>query len=113
MRQSLGLGVFAFTIAVWCVPAARAQVAVLTQRSDNGRNGHVLDSSITPASFADGKWKKLTDIAVEGAIYAQPLYEPSRVMSDGLTHKVIYVATARNKLYAFDAVSYASLWQVA
>ena len=91
--------------------AAAGQTNVLTQRYDNGRNGHALDPSITPSSFSSGLWQKRADLSVDGAVYAQPLYEAGRVMTaDGLSHNALYVATARNRVYAFDADSHALLW---
>jgi hypothetical protein len=83
---------------------------VLTERYDNGRTGHATQAGLTPSSFADGQWRRLATLAVDGAVYAQPLYVQQQPMPDGATHNVVYIATAMNKLYAFDADTYALLW---
>src|SRR5690242_9757540 len=77
--------------------AATVRADVLTQRYDNGRTGRASEASITPASFTDGKWQKLATLAVDGAVYAQPLFVQGQRMSDGTIHNVVYIATARNK----------------
>lgn len=85
---------------------------VVTQRNDTGRNGAVLDASITPASFSDGKWQRLASLPVDGTVYAQPLFVRNLAMPSGGTRNVVYIATARNKLYAFDADTHQLIWSV-
>ncbi len=94
------------------VPASEAARGdVLTQRSDNGRTGATVDDAITPRALRDGSWQLLGQLAVDGPIYAQPLYVQGQLMADGRAHDVVYVATAKNKLYAFDASTLALLWR--
>jgi outer membrane protein assembly factor BamB len=77
---------------------------VLTQHNDNYRTGAVLTETqlrldnVTPKSFG-----RLTSWSVDGEIYAQPLYVPSVAIPGGPPRNVIYVATMKNAVYAFDA----------
>src|ERR1700732_933646 len=96
------------------VPALVAQVSVLTQHNDTSRTGqnlqetHLNISSVSVANFG-----KLFSLPVSGNIFAQPLYVPALTIG-GATHNVIYVATAENNVYAFDADSgnTSPLWTV-
>jgi hypothetical protein len=75
----------------------------ITYRNDNFRTGQNLNETIlTPSTVAAGSFGLRFTDAVDGQIYAQPLYVPSVTISDG-THNVIYVATEFDSVYAFDA----------
>lgn len=50
----------------------------------------------------DSSFGKLFSCPVDGAIYAQPLWVPHRKV-DGKRRNVVFVATAHDSLYAFDA----------
>ena len=89
-----------------------AQVSVLTQHNDNSRTGQNLQETILNASTVNvANFGKLFSIPVEGNIFAQPLYVPGLTVG-GETRNVVYVATAANNVYAFDADSgnTAALW---
>ncbi len=78
-------------------------VNVLTQHNDNSRTGANLSEFILNVSNVNtGQFGKLFSRAVDGQIYAQPLYVNSLVISNKL-HNVVYVATEHNSVYAFDA----------
>lgn len=97
---------------------ARSQNDVLTQHNDNtraGLNAHEL--LLTSSNVTVNTFGKLFTQAVDGIIVGQPLYATNVLMSDGLKHNVVYVATQHNTVYAFDADSVqgsnaAPLWSV-
>jgi len=78
-------------------------VAVLTQHNNMDRTGvnpneTILNTSnVNPNSFG-----LLFKLNVDGQIYAQPLYVPNMAIAGGV-HNVVFVATMRNYVYAFDA----------
>ena len=84
---------------------------VLTNRYDNGRTSHLVVPGMTGLSVQNGHWDKRAALPVDGTIFAQPLFTQRVFIADGALHDVVYVATARNKVYAYDANSYAKLWE--
>jgi hypothetical protein len=79
--------------------------AVLTQHNDNGRSGANLSETILNAANVNvNQFGKLFTHAVQGQIYAQPLYVPFiHITGKGFHQGVVFVATMDNWLYAFDA----------
>jgi hypothetical protein len=66
----------------------------------DGTNTHefgLTKSTVTIATFG-----KLFSCAVDGTVYAQPLWVPGLAIN-GATHNVLLVATTHDSLYAFDA----------
>ncbi len=76
----------------------------LLYRNDNFRTGQNLAESIlTPSTVNPSQFGLLFTDAIDGAAYAQPLYVPN-VSIPGLgARNVVYVATANDSVYAFDA----------
>ncbi len=110
------------SIGAYCVgllatsAALSAQVAVTTQRNNVSRTGVNPNETILNASKVNvNTFGKLFSRAVDGQIYAQPLYVPNvQVPSQGV-HNIVYVVTEQNSVYAFDAddpAQSASLWHV-
>jgi hypothetical protein len=98
-------------LVVLAAPAV-AQVSVLTWHNDVARTGQNLAETIlTPSNVNSTTFGKKCSYAVDGQVYAQPLYV-SGVSIGGGTHNVIYVATEHDSVYAFDAdcSSSSALW---
>lgn len=97
-------------------PAASAAVVhVLTQRNDNRRTGNNLrETRLNTRTVNTRQFGKLFSREVDGDIYAQPLYVSNLKFAKGRTRNVVFVATAHNSVYAFDAddaKAAAPLWQ--
>jgi hypothetical protein len=83
--------------------ATTTLTSVLTWHNDIGRTGHNLaETTLTPSNVKHPQFKKLFSDAVDGYVYAQPLYVPG-VSISGQSHNVVYVATENDSVYAFDA----------
>ncbi len=94
------------------------QTSVTTYHNDNARTGQYLtETLLSPANVQAGRFGKRFSYPVDGEIYAQPLYV-SRVNIAGKgLHDVVFVATAHDSIYAFDADDAAGadaepLWKV-
>ena len=84
-------------------PALFGQVSVLTQHNDNGRTGQNLqETALNTSTVNVTNFGQLFSLPVSGNIFAQPLYVPGLTIGGG-THNVVYVVTAANNVYAFDA----------
>jgi hypothetical protein len=89
-----------------------AQINITTQHSDNLRDGlNATETTLTQANVNETQFGRLFKVAVDDQVFAQPLVVNSITIGGG-THSVVYVATANNSVYAFDAVSGARYWQV-
>ena len=92
-----------------------AQINVLTANYNNQRtNANLQETVLSPGAVTPDTFGKLGTIAVDGQIYAQPLYVRGLVWA-GATKNVVFVATMHNSVYAIDADQPAGgkpLWQV-
>jgi len=128
----------AFVTNQWSPDAA---VRVATQRYDNARTGgNFSETVLNPSNVEAPRFGKLFTRAVDDDVHAQPLYVPDVTLpdllpggialSEGLQRlvkatlvalhlkrviNVLYVATANNSVYAFDAddpSAAAPIWHV-
>jgi hypothetical protein len=85
-------------------PAAGSCGALVTQKNNNARVGaNLCERQLHPSNVNGASFGKLFSRAVDGQIYAQPLYVPGLNMPGHGVRNVVFVATMHNTLYAFDA----------
>ena len=95
-----------------CVSPVGAQVNVTTYHNDNARTGqNTQESILTPLNVNSTQFGKLFTTAVDGWVYAQPLYLSSVPISGG-SHTTLYVATEHDSVYAIDADSGSVFWKM-
>ena len=113
MRQRLCvfLAVPAIVIAIVFLAGAAAEtgpekVDVLTNRYDISRSGaNLRETTLNTSVVARSRFGKVFEREVDGDIYAQPLVKTNvNVPGVGL-RDIVFVATVKNSLYAFDAES--------
>src|SRR5215470_16325234 len=87
--------IFPLLILSCCMTAALAfgQVSVLTNHNDNARTGANLNETILNVSnVTEEQFGKLFSRAVDGQIYAQPLYVSNVSIPNQGIHNIVYVA---------------------
>jgi PQQ-like domain len=106
-----------FALGVICpaAPVTASAYQILTNHDNVGRTGLVTKETILTPSNVSGL-KILFQSGVDGQVYAQPLCVTRQlVYRNGVSagkQSVVYVATEHGTVYAFDAVSGATYWQV-
>jgi hypothetical protein len=112
----LPMCVLAMTAAAQRPPATKPALPVIaTAQYDNARTGaNLLETILTPQNVNTAQFGRITFFPVDGDVYAQPLYIPQLAIPGKGTHNVLFVATERDSVYAFDADATFTepLWQV-
>ncbi|MDR5856441.1 PQQ-binding-like beta-propeller repeat protein [Caballeronia sp. LZ062] len=91
-------------------PVAHA-MDVATYHNDIARTGQQLaESALTTANVNAAAFGKLAVYAADGPVDAQPLFLAAVSMAGG-AHNVLYVATEKASVFAFDADTGATLWK--
>jgi len=109
---SNAIGSASSATATLTVLTALVGTDVVTYKYDVMRTGQNLTETIlTPANVTAAGFGKLRNLNVDGLVDAQPLYL-SKLSVAGVVHNVVYVATEHDSVYAFDADTGATLWQV-
>jgi len=85
---------------------------VATYHNDITRSGlNNKETTLTTANVNSSSFGKLFTIPVDGKIDAEPLYL-NAVSIAGVTHNILYVVTENDSVYAFDADTGSTLWQI-
>ena len=88
---------------------------ILTYLNDlSGTGANTNETTLTPLNVNAATFGKLFTSSVDGQVYAQPLYMAGVNITTGANqgiHNVVFVATAHDSLYAFNADNGALLWQ--
>jgi hypothetical protein len=85
--------------------------SVLTQHNDNARTGaYLVETQLTPSNVNPSSFGRLTARQVDSQIAAQLLYAKG-VLINGVPKNILYVATRKNKIYAFDVANMDPVWQ--
>jgi hypothetical protein len=99
-----------------CLAGRWAQATSVTSyHNDNSESGlNSTETALTPANVVAGTFARRFATAVDGKVYAEPLYLPNIAVNGGPyagTHNLVFVATQHDSLYAIDANSGVIVWQ--
>src|SRR3989449_10826628 len=85
-------------------PPSNGFSGTFTQRNHIARTGQNLQEfALTPATVNPAQFGQLFSCAVDGYVYAQPLYVSNVALPGQGTHNAVFVATEHGSVYAFDA----------
>ena len=106
------LGVSSLLLAAAPALAGPIPVNVVTYHNDDARTGQYrYETQLTHATVSAAAFGKRFASAIDGQVYAQPLYMAGVPMKGKGRHNVVFVATEHDSVYAFDADTGATLWQ--
>ncbi len=100
--------------SVSATPAVTAATGVFTFHNDNARTGlNPQEIVLTKANVNVSSFGRKFSYPVDGVVLAQPLYLSGVNVPGQGTFDVVYVATAHDSVYAFDAkgASSGALWK--
>jgi hypothetical protein len=94
-------------------PATTATTDVLTYHNDIARTGQNLtETTLTTSNVTSATFGKLGFYPVYGRVDAESLYASSVSVPSKGTHNLLIVPTENDSVYAFDADSGTTIWQV-
>lgn len=94
------------------MPVPSGPVNILTYHDDNARTGENPNESILkPSNVNSREFGKVGFLSVQGLVDAEPLYV-SQLRIGSAKRNVVFVVTEHDLAYAFDADTFAKLWQV-
>jgi hypothetical protein len=80
------------------------QQAITTGHYDQARSGvNTAETLLTPQNVNAQSFGQLGTLPVSGCVVSQPLYVPNVNVPGHGTKNVVYVTTAENRIYSFDA----------
>ena len=86
---------------------------VLTYHNDNQRSGQDLtETSLTTGNVNSTSFGKIGFFTMDGQVEAQPLYASNVAVPGNGTHNLLISASENGTVYAFDADSGSTIWQV-
>ena len=93
--------------------AGPATTDVLTYHNDIARTGQNLtESTLTPGNVNAETFGKLGFYPVDGLVDAEPLYASNVAVPNNGTHNLVIATTENDSVYALDANSGATIWQI-
>ncbi len=95
--------------------AANAAAVPVLQRGYTAGvvNANLNETTLTTSNVSSSTFGRLFSLPVDAGIYAQPLYVPNLAIPGQGTHNVLFVATMKDSIYAFDADTPAApLWAI-
>jgi uncharacterized protein (TIGR03437 family) len=103
---------FLFLVAIASQPTHAQDV--LTGGYDLARtNANLNETVLTPGTVSPDQFGRLFLLPADGQIFAQPLYKSNVTVANQGVHNLVFIATAHNSVYAYDADSPAPpLWTV-
>ena len=110
---SNSLGSKTSNAATLTVNAAGTSTDVLTYHNDIARTGQNLNETVlTTSNVTSAKFGKLGFYSVDGLVDAQPLYASNVAVPGNGTHNILIAVTEHDSVYAFDADSGTTIWQM-
>lgn len=100
------------TLTVKAAAPPPSGVDATTYHDDNARDGlNSNETTLTPANVNSSSFGKIGFFSTDGKVDAEPLYL-SQFTINGAAHNVLYAASEHGSVYAFDADTGATLWQI-